>query len=78
MFCISDKLEKELCMRLTAVIEEWGSEFVALRVPISWARLGVVRVGRVNLRFTEIDRLVIAITHPDHAYDCYQTDSILV
>lgn len=78
MFCINDALERELCMRLTAMIEEWGSEFVALKVPKSWARMGVERVGRVHLRFTEMDRLVIAITHPDHAYDCYRSDCIVV
>lgn len=78
MFYISDELEGEICMRLTSMIEEWGSEFVALRVPKSWVRLGVQQVGRVNLKFTEQDRIVISIIHPDHAYDCYQSDCICV
>ena len=73
---VNDEIEQQICMRLGALIEEWGADFVCLRVPKSWLRFGMTSIGRINLQFSEEDRLAIEITHPDHAYTCYQTEAI--
>lgn len=66
MVCVDAETEDALCLQLRALIEEWGSQHVWLRVPQSWRRFGVTKVGRVFLQFSEVDRIVICVNHPDY------------
>lgn len=62
---VDSATEKLLSLQLRALIEEWGPEYVRLRVPASWRRFGITKVGRVQLEFAEIAAIVIAVEHPD-------------
>lgn len=53
------------CATLKTFIQEWGSEFITVKLPASLCGYGRSSLGTVRLEFSEIDQLAICVKAED-------------